>query len=126
MKRKTAIATGTAVSLTVISGALAIGANLGLLGFGEEPVGQLNPTGATPSPKVVTVFVDDSPAPDAAGDAIVVESTEPAPVETVFVDETATASPRAVDDDEPDHESEDEPDESDDEPDESEDEPDDD
>ena len=126
MKRKTAVATGTAASLTVIAGALAIGANLGLLGFGEEPVGQLNPAGATPSPRVVTVFVDETPAPASSAVEGPVESTEPAPVETVFVDETASATPRAVDDDEPDHADEPEDEPEDEHEDEHEDEPDDD
>ncbi|MFA5890307.1 MAG: hypothetical protein WDA27_05080 [Actinomycetota bacterium] len=120
MKRKTAVAAGTAVSLTVIAGALAIGANLGLLGFGREPVGQLNPADATPSPKVVTVFVDETPAPVPVAETAEAGSVEPTPVETVFVDETSTASPRTVDDDddEPDDEREHEsPDEHEDEPD---------
>lgn len=65
MERKTAIAVAGGISMVLVAGAFAMGANLGLLGSsGSGPAGKLRPTDlqieeAPVAPQVVTVEVRD-------------------------------------------------------------------
>lgn len=83
MERKTALAAIGAVTLTLVTGAIAAGANFGLLGFGSgsQPVGHLRPVtetsttaGDSSSPDIVTVYAD-SPS-GAPGVEASVQSTD--------------------------------------------------
>jgi hypothetical protein len=68
MERKTGFAVAGAVAMILVGGAIAAGANLGLLGFAKSnsPVGHLKPAAAAvvttgnPNPQVVTVEVQES------------------------------------------------------------------
>lgn len=87
MDRKAAIATATAVALGIGAAAVAVAANIGSLGSNGDPVGKLRRTDTSltqsdTSPRVVTVYVDETPTP------------EPAQIEVVT--ETASAEPRAT------------------------------
>ncbi len=70
MERRTALTAAAAVTLTVAAGALAVAANLGILGTTAEaePAGGLDP--------------------------VVAPSPQPTEVETVYVDETIHVRPR--------------------------------
>src|ERR1700757_5204655 len=98
MERRTGFAVAGAVAMILVAGAIAAGANLGLLGSrGSSAVGHLKPADAaavsTPdqSPQVVTVEVQD-PAHKAT--ATIVGSPGPAPanVQVVNVPVPAKAS----------------------------------
>ena len=72
MERKRAIAIAVAATAVVVSGAIAIGANVGILGArGGEPAGKLAPVDATvPQPaRTIVVNVDDTPRATVAREA---------------------------------------------------------
>lgn len=82
MQRKPALAIAGAITSTVIAGALAVAANLGVIGSRSiDPVGNESPIDAgaiqRTKPKVVTVIVDVTPKPK---------------VETVVVNDTSGAT----------------------------------
>ena len=103
MERRTALTAAAAVTLTVAAGALAIAANLGILGTTAEaePAGALDPAVA-PSPQaqpteVETVYVDQTihvrprpPAPDSsASSQSAADTASPPPV--TYVDDSSAS-----------------------------------
>ena len=91
MNRKTAIATAGAVTLTVAAGAVAIAANVGVLGATRprgpgivKPANAVVAATTEAKPEIVTVYVDGPPGSKPATKTVVVEETQtPEPVESV-------------------------------------------
>ena len=112
MERRTGLAIASAVTLILVAGGIAVGANLGLLGTSSDgPAGKLRP--ADLGPRVATVVVTDSPAPvvedsdDSDEQEVEVVEVETPGDDTPDVDESPSGEDRDDHEDTEDHEIED-------------------